>query len=139
MGMIIKADYFMLDQDGILRPIIYVHSGKELENNAISINAPLAKALQPVSPKFRAIRLQSILQKIVQELPTDSTICEFDAVFNPQYKIDVLTMLISACKANSFSVLWPGTYEDGRLIYAVEGRPDYKIYDINNYDVTVII
>ena len=30
------------------------------------------------------------------------------------------------------------TDEDGKLIYAEEGYPDYKVYEIANYDITCV-
>lgn len=139
MGLMIRAVDFSPDREGILRPVVYVNPDRNIANQAVSINTSLAKALQPIAPKRRAMRMQLILQKIVQELPADSVLCEIDAMFNPQYRVDVVQTLISVCRAVPFSVVWPGTYEDGKLIYAVEGRPDYKTFEIANYDITCVI
>ena len=29
-------------------------------------------------------------------------------------------------------------FEDGKLVYAEEGYPDYKVYEIANYDITCV-
>ena len=53
--------------------------------------------------------------------------------------MDVLKILIEARKRKKYSVIWPGRFEDGKLIYAEEGYPDYKVYEIANYDITCVI
>ena len=59
-------------------------------------------------------------------------------MFNPEYKVDVLKILIAARKRKRYSVIWPGRLEDGKLIYAEEGYPDYKVFNIADYDITCV-
>ena len=61
------------------------------------------------------------------------------SLFNPDYQLDVLRTLMNVSKRKSFMVVWPGTYKDGKLIYAQEGYSDYKSFDLNDYDITVVI
>ena len=42
-------------------------------------------------------------------------------------------------KRKRYSVIWPGRCEEVKLIYGEEGFPDYKTYDIENYDITCVI
>lgn len=60
-------------------------------------------------------------------------------MFNPDYQLDVLRTLINVSKRKSFMVVWPGIYKDGKLIYAQEGYSYYKSFDLNDYDITVVI
>ena len=60
-------------------------------------------------------------------------------MFNPEYKVDVLKILMAAEKEKHPSVIWPGRCENGKLIYSEEGYPDYKTYDIETYDITCVI
>lgn len=138
MGVIIRTQDISSQQAIIQKPLIFVNPEHGMMEKAVSINRKLAEALQPFTFKKRTMRMQQILQKIIGELPEDSIICEFDAMFHPEYRIDVLQTLIAACRTKPFSVIWPGTYEDGKLIYAEEGRPDYKVYEIANYDITCV-
>ena len=52
--------------------------------------------------------------------------------------MDVLKILISARKRKRYSVIWPGRFENGKLIYGEEGYPDYKVYRIEDYDITCV-
>ena len=53
--------------------------------------------------------------------------------------IDVLQLLIVANRNKPFSVLWPGTVIDGKLVYAEDGYADYKEYDVEQYDITCVV
>ena len=70
--------------------------------------------------------------------PDGVTVRDIDVMFNPEYKIDVLKILISVRKRKKYYVIWPGRYEDGKLIYGEEGFPDYKVYNIADYDITFV-
>ena len=60
-------------------------------------------------------------------------------MFHPDYQIDVLKILIEARKHKRFRVVWPGDYKNGKLTYSLENYPDYKTYDIANYDITCVV
>ena len=60
-------------------------------------------------------------------------------MFNPDYKVDVLKILMAARKRKKYSMIWPGKCENGKLIYGEEGFSDYKIYDVEDYDITCVI
>jgi hypothetical protein len=64
---------------------------------------------------------------------------DIDVMFNPDYKVDVLKILIAARKRKRYSVIWPGRFENGKLIYSEEGYADYKTYNLADYDVTCVI
>ena len=83
--------------------------------------------------------MELCLKQLLDTMPANPVIKEFDVLFNPAYRIDVIKTLISVYKTKPFDVIWPGRYEEGKLIYADEGCRDYKIYEISKYDVTCVI
>lgn len=139
MGSIIPArNYSKNNNIGLINPIIYCcpFCG---EDNAFSLNLLLAKRLAECRPRRRSIRMESIFTQVLDEFPDNIVIKDFDVIFNPEYKVDVLRILIAACKKKPFSVIWPGKYEDGKLIYADDGYPDFKTFRIEDYDITCIV
>lgn len=124
---------------GLMKPIIFCCPDKELEEKAVSLNISISEKLISVKPKGRSFKLTVIIDNIIAGLPEKSTVKEFDVLFNPDYQIDVLQLLIVACKKKEFAILWPGTYSDGKLMYAESGYSDFKIYDLDKYDVTCIL
>lgn len=140
MGAVIKErDLSALELIGITQPIVYCHPDKALEEKAVSINIEMAKQLVTIKPNRRTMRMEQCFQQVLSSLPDNVVIRDFDVMFNPDYAVDVLKIMSSAVKMKPFRVIWPGRYEDGRLIYAEEGCRDYKAFEISQYDMTVII
>lgn len=140
MGTIIPTRNFSMQNSiWLLKPFIYCNSDTSIEAQAISINKALAQELIIYKPKRRTMQIEKCLLDIIAKLPENSIIKDFDVLFNPNYKIDVLKIMVNVCKAKPFSMIWPGTIDGNKLVYAEEGYIDYKTYDVNDYDVTCII
>ena len=141
MGDIIKVyDFDLADSGNLMKPIVFCNPPKEIEDIAISINIPLAKELMKQgSTTMRTMRMEQNLLQILSTMENNPVLMDFDVMFNPAYKMDVIKLLISVCRKKQFCVIWPGRYEDGKLYYAEENYKDYKAYDIANYDITVIV
>ena len=138
MGTII--DYKELkDAQGIYRLLVY---DKALSDNLIqtfSINKKIASELFNIKPINRSMRLEQCFVTVLQNLPKQPIVKDIDVLFNPVYKVDVMKMLVSAYKKEHFSLVWPGNYADGKLTYSEEGYPDYRVYEINDYDIMYVI
>ena len=119
-------------------PLIFV---KRFSPNAhiVSVGIPMAQMLIEMKANRRAQFMERCLLKILQTSPEHCLIRDFDLMFNPFYQIDVLKIMISACKIRPFSILWPGIYRSGKLIYANEGDLDYCVFNVQNYDITCVI
>lgn len=140
MGAIIQARTFSSEeQAGLLKPIIYCCPCGDLENEAVSINILLSEKLIKHQPNRRTMRLEQCFGQVIDTLNDGVIIKDFDVMFNPEYQVDLLRIMIVACKKKTFSIIWPGKYEDGKLFYAEEGFPDYKVFNIEDYDVSCIV
>lgn len=126
------------NQIGLPKPIIYCNPAADLIEQAVSLNHTLAEALILYKPARRTFQVERCFQTALARLPDDAVIKDFDVLFNPEYKIDVLKILIRNCKTKPFSVIWPGTLQDGKLLYAEVDYKDYKEYDVDAYDVTCV-
>lgn len=124
---------------GLLKPVIYCCPDETVVESAISINYTLAEKLFALKPKRRTIQLAICFEEILKMLPDNTVIKDFDVMFNPEYKVDVLKIMIDACKRKPFSIIWPGKYEDGKLFYAEDGYPDFKAFRVEDYDITCIV
>ena len=124
---------------GLMKPIIYCAVDTTTEEKAVSINIELAKKLAELRPRRRTMRLESCFEEVLNSLPDEVVIKDFDVMFNPDYKVDVLKIMTATCKKKPFSIIWPGKFEDGKLFYAEDGYPDFKAFSVEDYDVTCII
>jgi hypothetical protein len=140
MGQIIQAYTFSPEvQVGLLRPIIYCCPYGELESKAISINMLLAGKLIKIPPNRRPMQLEKCFNQVLDTLHYGVILKDFDVMFNPEYQVDLLRFMVVVCKKKAFSIIWPGKCEGGKLFYAEEGYSDYKMFKIEDYDVTCIV
>lgn len=140
MGVIVTAWKFNpQNQSGVLKPIVYCCSYEGVTEKAVSINLELAQALKAFKPKRRTMQIERCFADILAKLPEGVVLKNFDVLFNPEYKVDVLKIMVNACKAKPFSIIWPGSFDGSRLVYAEEGFQDYKTYDVKDYDITCIV
>jgi len=140
MGKVLHARSLLsLGYAGLMKPIIYCMVDAATEAAAVSINLELAQRLVRLTPKRRTMRLEACFVEVLNLLPDNVVIKDFDVMFNPEYKVDVLKIMVDACKRKQFSIIWPGKYEDGKLFYAEDGYPDFKSFRIEDYDVTCIV
>lgn len=140
MGAVIKAwDLPALVRGGMAKPVIYCHPDKALEEQAVPVNIAMANKLSAIKVSRRTMRMEQCFQQVLGTLPDDVVIKDFDVMFNPEYAVDVLRILCSAARTKPFRILWPGKYENGRLIYAEEGFRDYKVFEISKYDVICVV
>ena len=140
MGTIISARNFSKNNvSGMLKPIIYCCPYENIADMAVSINMPLAEKLAGCRRNRRTMRIEMYFNQILEQLPDETVIKDFDVMFNPDYKVDVLKTMVDVCKRKPFSIIWPGKYEDGKLFYAEEGYQDFKVFSVEEYDVTCIV
>jgi hypothetical protein len=85
------------------------------------------------------MQLETCFFRVLETVPGGSAIKDIDVMFNPDYKVDVLKILIAANKRKQFNLIWPGDYEDGKLIYSKEGYPDYRVFEISDYDILCVL
>lgn len=138
MGTVIELNSLPNEDAMLSRLLIYMKVIKKI-NEPKSVSKPLAEALLACKPNRRSMKLEQIFNNVLDTLPDGVVIKDIDVLFNPDYKVDVLKILIASRKRKRYSVIWPGRCENGKLIYGEDGYPDYKTYDIENYDITCVI
>ena len=138
MGTVIELNSLPNEDAMLSRLLIYMKVIKKI-NEPKSVSKPLTEALLACKPNRRSMKLEQIFNNVLDTLPDGVVIKDIDVLFNPDYKVDVLKILIASRKRKRYSVIWPGRCENGKLIYGEDGYPDYKTYDIENYDITCVI
>lgn len=136
MGNVVEHS-LITDERLLSRLVVYKKAIVELQEPR-SISKELADNLLTCRPNRRSMKLEQIFNTVLDRYPDGVTIKDIDVLFNPAYKVDVLKILISARKRKRYCVIWPGEFEDGKLIYGEEGYADYKVYNIADYDITFI-
>ena len=137
MGTIIEYHQVPDEEARISRLLVYFNALKKMIEPQ-SVGKELADELLACKPNRRSMKLEQIFNTVLDRYPDGVTIKDIDVMFNPEYQVDVLKILIVARKRKRYSVIWPGRYEDGKLIYAEDGYPDYKVFNIADYDITCV-
>ena len=137
MGTVIEHEN-LPDQSMLSRLIIYYKRLQQIKEPR-SVSKPMAEELLKCKPNRRSMKLGQIFNTVLDQYPEGVVIKDIDVMFNPEYQVDVLKILSEARKRKRYSVVWPGRCEEGKLIYGEEGYLDYKVFEIESYDVTCVI
>lgn len=138
MGTVIRYEQLPSNEAMMSRLLVYYKALEKIKEPK-SVSKPLAEALLACRPNRRSMKLEQLFNSVLDKYPDGVVIRDIDVLFNPEYKVDVLKILMAARKRKCYSVIWPGRCENGKLIYGEEGYPDYKTYNIERYDITCVI
>jgi len=118
--------------------LIILKSPCEEEKSAFSMNKLMAEALLELRPMQRTMQIGKCFGNLVVHLGEKPLIKDIDVMFNPDYKIDVINVLTTTYKKTPFTIIWSGDIDGNRLTYSEYGRPDYKTYSIEDYDIICV-
>lgn len=139
MGETLKIEFITQNQEAMLSRLLIYYKRLPTLMRPQSVNKVLAERLLKCKPNRRSMKLSQIFNEVLDMYPDGVTIKDIDVMFNPDYQVDVLRILSEARKRKEYSVIWPGRCEDGKLIYGEEGYADYKVFTIDDYDITCVI
>jgi len=101
----------------------------EIGTEVININLLLSAELLGLSEKKRMLYLPEILDKIVDKEQVLLVLDNIEILFDQRLKQDPLKLLQLMSRNRSVVAAWNGKIEQGRLIYAEPGHPEYRQYD----------
>lgn len=102
---------------------------EEIGTEVININLLLSAELLGLSETQRGLHLPEILDKIVDKEPLTVVFDNIEILFDQRLKQDPLRLLQLMSRNRSVVAAWNGKIEQGRLIYAEPGHPEYRQYD----------
>jgi hypothetical protein len=82
--------------------------------------------------------IQNEVMNILTESKTPLLLKDFEMLFDPRYKIDVVRLIYEVSRLRKTIAQWPGTLSENNLIYANAESLDYQVYNINNYDIICV-
>ena len=116
----------------------YIKAITDANVQAVSLNLPLAKSF---SGKSELEIIVAFTETVKSLLPKDESVYlqNYEMLFDPRYKLDVLRMFCEISRHNRLIVKWCGRVDGNSLIYAEPGYADYSKYNVSEYDVTCVI
>ena len=95
----------------------------------LNVGRELAAFLLSVSPEQRSeTALRWLETSLASAAPGPLLLSEVDLLFEPTLHLDVLTLLRQASRTTRLVVAWPGTFENGTLVYAVPEHRHYRTW-----------
>ncbi len=137
MGITIELKQ-LNSEDLLLSRLIIYSKNLKLSDDSHPIGKSLAERLLSTKENRRSVKLEQLFVETLNEYSDGVVIDDIDVMFNPTYKVDVLKILVEARKRKQYSVIWPGILENGKLIYGNEDYPDYKVFNIDDYDIMCV-
>ena len=110
---------------GILRDV-----ADDLGAEVININLALSSELLELTAKQRALRLQGILDHVIDKTRPTVVLDNLEILFDKHLKQDPLRLLQGISRNRSVVTSWSGNITGGKLIYAESGHPEYRSYDL---------
>lgn len=99
-----------------------------LELSKLLLEVPIAERTAIILPSLKQLVTPSANQVIMLD--------KLEILFEPSLKSSPLDLLKAIGRKQVIIVVWPGTVQNGRLIYAEVDHPEYKNYPIT--DLTFI-
>ena len=103
----------------------------------IRLNIELSKALLAFPPQERPVQIESVVKTIIP-IHNAVLISEFEMLFDPRYRIDVLKLFCERAKSSRIAVIWPGAVENRKLSYGQPDDPDYNLFYGDNYQIRIV-
>jgi len=94
----------------------------------LNLNLALSRQLLEIPSPQRPTRAPIILVDLLAG-HGPALLYAIELLFEPTLQLEPLRALKAASRSRILLALWPGTSEDGSLIYAEPGHPEYKRYE----------
>jgi len=101
----------------------------EFDTSVININLALSSELLELTATQRSLRLQGILNQIVDKGQSPLVLDNLEILFDKDLQQDPLRLLQGISRNHAVVASWNGTIAGGRLVYAETGHPEYQCYD----------
>lgn len=106
---------------------------RELSDQAewpqLNVSFELSRRLLGLNTQRRAIKARPLLEDIIDEIGSEYVLLtDLEVLFETSLDQDPLRLLQSLSRNRTIIAVWHGAIDNGRLIYAEPGHPEYQRY-----------
>ena len=95
----------------------------------VNVNLELSRCLLDLADRQRSRHVQQLLERIVGETGSDVVLLDnLELLFDVSLRQDPLRLLQGLSRRRTVVAAWNGLIEDGYIIYAAPGHPEYRKY-----------
>lgn len=111
---------------------------KEVGYITLNINRLVSEKLIELPVLDRPKMSMNVFQEIITKAKSPVYITDFEMLFDPSYKFDVLKSFCETARIQNIVVQWCGTYDINNLYYSEPQYSDYHSYKISQYTVICV-
>lgn len=93
----------------------------------LNLNLMLSESLINTPKNKYPLYVEEIVQNLLHDSSKIYLLQHIEMLFDPILQTHPIRLLENVSKRNKLIVIWPGAYENGILIYAENGHPEYFI------------
>jgi hypothetical protein len=108
---------------------------EELGQTIININLELSQRLLEMTHKTRLLKTPEILDEILSLHKKIVILDSTEILFDVSLKQDPLALLKKISRNRTVVASWNGTIDNGKLVYAEPGHPEYRTYNITDIQI----
>ena len=98
----------------------------------VNVNLELSRRLLELTERQRPLRALPLLERIVAETEGDVVLLDnVEILFDTALRQDPLRLLQGLSRSRTVVAAWNGSIEDGHIVYAVPGHPEYRRYPVD--------
>lgn len=98
----------------------------------INVNLELSSRLLALNKKQRALHTPKLLGEIISAQSALVMLDNLEILFEPELMQDPLRLLKGLSRNQSVVATWNGSVDGGKLIYAENGHPEFRSYDLGD-------
>jgi len=114
---------YVVDRNELFQSTIFLSE----RSKTINVNKLVSERLLTIPKQKYPLYISDILLDAMTDRDKLYILCHVDILFDPELKIIPTQLFEQISKTYKLVVEWPGTYENGKLIYAEYGFPEHFI------------
>lgn len=125
----------LVGKSGSGKTTILTEMARTFDATVSNVNLSLAQEMVELTARQRTLKLPALLH---ETLPVGQTVVFLDnteILFDPALRQDPLLLLKRLARNQTVVATWNGRMEEGKLLYAEPGHPEYRRYDIDDIQV----
>lgn len=125
----------LVGKSGSGKTAIITELARTFDGTVINVNLNLAKEMLELTARQRTLKLPALLQDTMPDGQTVVFLDNTEILFDPALRQDPLLLLKGLARNRTVMATWNGRVEEGKLLYAEPGHPEYRRYDIDDIQV----
>ena len=124
--------------DGTANASALKEVAERIDAPRIDVGLELSRLLLDLTEQQRRLRVPELLGRIVTKAESNVVLLDnIEFLFDVALRQNPLGLLQRLSRRRTVVATWNGSMEDGHIVYAVPGHPEYRRYPVDGFLVAV--